>query len=625
MMAGSMSAHLVRSTSTAQASARPARTAVPPSRGAATLPCPAAQIEAALQRVVASGLFRRSSRHRQFLRHVVRAALADEHDELKEVIIGIEVFGRVLASYDPRSDPVVRVEAGRLRQKLERFYAGEGADETLEITIPVGGYLPHFRLRATAAERAAMRRSIAVLPFASLSGHPDDAALSIGLANQLIDTLARIPALKVVARVSSLDAGGRDLPLKTVGRLLGVDHVVEGSLQRSGTRVRCIARLSQARDGLQLWSQRFDDDASADPFDFQDRIAAAVLEGVTTALRSVGVAVAAPASSPSPVPTPNAEARVIFDRARALNLLGSIEGYREAIVLLEEATTLDPGFAGAHSHLGVTRAMLGPYVFAPTFPNFTKVREAALRALALDPLDGEARALLANHAFRFERDWEGAEAQFREALRVAPSSPLVHNYFSWALVFNGRREEAIRHAGIAMALDPLNTTLRAHNARLHGYARDYPTAIAEVQAVLERDPQHLYARLVLGITHLSRGDCDAALSCFERIARDVPEHSSAHFHIVCIWGLRGEIAYGRQRLDALLHRLRGTDYTPFAIALAEACLGDREATLDALELTARTYDNLTVSIPYHPLFDRFRDDPDYLALLARHGLKLAPA
>ncbi len=623
-----MTAHLLRSTPIAHAATQPDRAAAAAApRDASTLPYPAVQIEAALQRILASGLFRRSLRHRHFLRHVVRAALAAEHDELKEVIIGIEVFGRVLASYDPRTDPVVRVEAGRLRQKLERFYAGEGASEPFEITIPVGGYLPRFVPRPPAAERAEACRSIAVLPFANLSDHPDDAALSIGLANQLIDTLGRMPVLKVVARVSALDAGGRDLPLKTVGKLLGVDHVVEGSLQRSGMRIRCVARLSRVRDGVQLWSQRFDasDAASAELFDFQDRIAAAVLDGVAKALRPAGIAAAPPQSPPSPGPTQNAEARVFFDRARALNLQGSIEGYREAIALLEEATTLDPAFARAHSHLGVTRAMLGPYVFAPTFPNFTKVREAALRALALDPLDGEARALLANHAFRFERDWEGAELQFREALRVAPSSPLVHNYYSWALVFNGRRDEAIRHAAIATALDPLNITLRAHNARLHAYARDYKTAIAEVRAVLERDPHHLYARLVLGIAHLSRGDHEAAMPCFERIARDVPEHSSAHFHMICVWALRGEIAYGRQRLDALLHRLRDTDYTPFNVALAQACLGEREAALAALEITARTYDNLTVSIPYHPLFDRFRDDPDYLALLARHGLKLAPA
>ena len=581
-------------------------------------------IEAALERILASATFRRSQRHRQFLRHVVLAAIDNAQEQLKEVIIGIAVYGRELPTYDPRNDPVVRVEAGRLREKLQRFYDDEGNDEVFEITIPVGGYMPQFVARPSADARASAQRSIAILPFSNLSGHADDTTFSIGLADQLIDTLGRLPVLKVVARVSALEAHQLELPLKSVSKLLGVDHIVEGSIQRSGTRIRCIARYSRAKDGLQIWSHRFEepDATQADLFDFQDTIADAVLAAVTA---SLGPAEGSGHESPArAVSTQNSEARYLFDRARYLAQQGSIDGYRQAIVLLEKAIVLDPRFAQAHSHLGAARAMLGPYVFAPTFPNFDKVKEAALRALELDPLDGEARALIANCTFRFDRDWPRGEAEFREALRIAPSSPLVHNAFSWALVFNGRYREAIQHARIALNLDPLNIALRAHNARLYAYTGDHDTAISELHAVLELDPRHLYGRLALGIVHFTRGALDLAMPCFAEILDEMPDHSSAQLHVICIRGLRGEVARGKEMLAAILGRLGNNHFTPFFVALAQACLGEREAALASLEETARSSDHLTVSIPYHPIFDRYRDDPDYLAFLARHGLRLPP-
>ena len=613
---------------------RRARAAAPESaaRGRAVLRAyPSAVIEAALERVLASATFRRSQRHRHFLRHVVRAALADEEDQLKEVIIGLEVFGRPLATYDPRSDPIVRVEAGRLREKLVRFYADEGIAEAFEIRIPVGGYLPEFAARPPGSQRQAIERSIVVLPFANLSGHPEDGFFAVGLADQLIDTLGRLPTLKVVARTSALEAGGRELPLKSVSKLLGVDHVVEGSIQRSGVRIRCIARYSRARDGVQLWSQRFEesDAALADTFALQDRIAEAVLDAVNASLATSRDGRPRDRLQSRPPATDSTEARDLFERARIVAQQGSIDGYRRAIATLERAVTLDPGFAQAHSQLGAARAYLAPYVFAPTIPSFAKVKEAALRALALDPLDGEAHVLLAVIAHRIEHGWEQAEPLFRHALRIAPSSTLAHTAYSWGLVFNGRNAEAVHHARVALELDPLNITQRAHNARLYSYAGDYRTALAELDEVLALDPGHLYARLVLGIIHLSMGAPDAAMACFDRVAEQVPDHSSAHLHRVCVHGMRGDVERGRRELDALLARLDaqgdgGIGCSSFNVALALGCLGDRDGMLARLEQAARDRDYLFVSTPAHVLFDRYRGDPDFVALLHRHGLALLP-
>lgn len=588
-------------------------------------------VEATLERVLASSAFRRSQRHRQFLRHVIRAALANEQEQLKEVIIGLEVFGRALSTYDPRRDPIVRVEAGRLREKLERFYADEGASEAFEITIPVGSYMPQFNRRRAVPD---LRRSIAILPFNNLTNLPHDGAFAIGLADQLIDTLGQVKGMKVVARVSALKASEKELSLRALSTLLGVDHIVEGSIQRSGTRLRCIARLSRAKGGVQIWSRRFEqaDSATDDLFALQDEIADAVLAAVTASLIEGGGpsgAATSTASTPQRAPlTHSNEARALFERARYLALQGSIDGYTRAIALLEKAVTLDPDFAQAHSQLGATRANLGPYVFAPTIATFAKVKESLLRALELNPLDGDAHALLAVIAHRIESGWETAEPLFIEALRMSPSSTLAHSSYAWALVFHGRYDEAIAHAKTAMELDPLNLAQRAYNARLYSYAGDYETALAELQIVLELDPDHLYGRLVLGIIHLSMGYPDQALPHFERVAEAVPDHSSAHLHIVCVHGMRGEVERGRRELEALLARWkampadRAPNYSPVYLALAAACLGDRDAMLHHLEQAASDRDYLFITTPSHVLFDRYRDDPAFIDLLHRHGLKL---
>ena len=232
--------------------------------------------------------------------------------------------------------------------------------------------------------------------------------------------------------------------------------------------------------------------------------------------------------------------------------------------------------------------------------------------------------MLAVIAHRIEAGWEAAEPLFLAALRIAPNSTLAHTTYSWGLEFNGRHDEAIRHARIALELDPLNITQRAHNARLYSYAGRYELALSELRAVLELDPDHLYALLVLGIIHLSMGNPDDAMPCFERVAAMVPDHTSAHLHMICVHGMRGEIERGKRELADLLDRMGNMRFSTFNVALALACLGDRDGMLAALEESARNRDYLFVSTPAHVLFDRYRDDAGFVDLLTRHGLRLLP-
>jgi TolB-like protein len=587
---------------------------------------PAALIEVTLERVIASRTFRRSLRHRAFLSHVVRAGLAGRRELLKEVIIGIEVFGRALPDYDPRRDPIVRVEAGRIREKLARFYEHEGAAESFEIVLPVGNYLPQFVRRKFNAHSfvRADAHSLAVLQFANLSGAADDASFALGITDQLIDTIGRVPGLRVVARLSTLKARDTGMDLKSIGKLLGVDHVVEGSIQRHGSRLRCTAQLSRTKDSLRVWSQRFEQDMAVDDdlFGFQDAIAESVLSIVSTLHLPVAgnVLPGRDVNALAPPGTAHREARDLFERARYLYQQRSHDALTKAIGLLERAVEIDPLFAQAHSHLGSCYASRVGLMSEPTYPRFHQIKRIALRALELDPLDGDARALLAGILSRIERQWRLAEPMYHDALRLAPNSVLVHSNYAEGLVYNGRVDEALRHARLAQDLDPLNLGLRAVTGRIAMFARDYDLALHEFNAVLQVEPDHYFARVVSGVSLLCIGDAAAALAAFDRFEALQTTHYTHRFCRICAHGVAGDIERGTHELAALLAEIGDRHFSHANLAMSLVCLGDVDGSLAAIERAADMHDLLFTCLPAHPLFGPVRRDPRYPALLARYGL-----
>ncbi len=602
-----------------------------------------ALVQDTLDRILASVTFGRSIRHRSFLRHVVQAALEGRHAALRETVIGLEVFARDSADYDPRSDPIVRIEAGRVREKLARYYADEGRSDAFEIQLPVGGYLPRLARRAAQAPVRSLG-SFAVLPFASLSSQAADGLFCEALADQLIDRLSRVPGVRVVGRLSAGEAQARTVDMKVVGKLLGVQHVVTGSVQRAGGRYRCIAQVIRTRDRVCVWSQRLESDVAeqTDLFAFQDRIA----DVVTTAgpLASTGdstgdsdahstedsdahstahSAALHVAASPARF-MGGAPARDLYERARYLVQVRSNEGLEKGIALLARSIELAPDFAPAHSQLGIALSAYYGIMARPTLPAFREVERCARRALALDPLDGEARALLANIAFRVDRDWTRAEPLYLEALRVAPNSAAAHQLYAAALVFNGRYLEAVEHARIAFDLDPLNVTVRIHLAVVTAYARDYATALDEFRAILDLEPDHFYTHVMAGSTYLWAGDGDAARRHFDRACEIAPGHPIPLFDQVFLHGMLGRREQGRRQLDALLVGLEGTHYQRYNRAMAESFLGDVDALCAALREAAAAHELLFISLPADPSFDAHRDDPRLVALMEEYGLPRLP-
>jgi adenylate cyclase len=233
-------------------------------------------IECQLHRILQSPGFRKCAQLSRFLRFAVDQALAGSNGASKETLIGIEIFGR-RPDYDPGSDPVVRVEARRLRVKLAEYYSGEGREDPVRIEMPKGGYLPLFETRVVE------ERSLAVLPFAHAAGDGILGALSEGLMARLIAGLASGGGLRIVSSTSVLRYKNCAQDARIIGEELNASMILEGSLRRAGRRFRCDAQLVSSTDGLHRWARSIDS-GHRDRFAVEDEFASLIGAGVRTAI-----------------------------------------------------------------------------------------------------------------------------------------------------------------------------------------------------------------------------------------------------------------------------------------------------------------------------------------------------
>jgi len=357
-----------------------------------------AHVEAQLELILASPQFKKSERMNRFLRFVVGQALLGNDRDLKEYSIGLEVFDKD-ASFDPRIDNNVRTEARRLRAKLSEYYAEAGKNDPVIIDLPKGSYVPRFLAPELAAagkapvappapaiaaapsrsslfvvvviaaltlamaalvwrqlepaRPAPKFRSIAVLPFLNLSGGDENDYFTAGLTEEILNHLAEVPSLKVVARTSSFQFNGKNEDVRAIGKRLNVECVLEGSVRRVGDRLRITNQLISTADGYHVWSQSFERDAD-NLFALQDEISIRVVQ-------ALGISAAAvPAPSP-----PNPKAYRLYLQARHHWNRWNSDDLARSIALLDEALVLDPKYARAHAGLASAYGVLGVWGAAP--------------------------------------------------------------------------------------------------------------------------------------------------------------------------------------------------------------------------------------------------------------------
>jgi serine/threonine protein kinase/Tfp pilus assembly protein PilF len=425
--------------------------------------------------------------------------------------------------------------------------------------------------------------SIAVLPFVNMGGDKENEYFSDGLAEEIINFLAQIPGLKVTARTSAFAFKGKTEDIRKMAGALGVATILEGSVRRSGPRIRVTAQLINAHDGYHLWSQRYDRDM-ADLFDLQDEIAQSIASALHVKLAGTPV----PYKPSLPAYEALLKARYCFGTFRPDLLAHAKECYEQAIAL-------DPKFAQAHCEYGNYFWGLALAGALPANQALPMIRSLAERALELDPSLPDGHAMSGIVAVYLEYDWKEAERRFRLAMARDPVSVNVRLYYTWYLQLVGRPTEAVQQMNLGLQADPLNLTLRQNRAVFLAGARRDEEAAEGFREVLELNPSMVLAQLALAALHASRGELGQALALCEKAYAVAPLPSG----IGLLAGLlkrTGDV----QQAEELLQKFQPADAfgVPRGLAIYHWVLQEFEAEADWLEKAIDQHD------PYGALFLR---------------------
>jgi serine/threonine-protein kinase len=465
--------------------------------------------------------------------------------------------------------------------------------------------------RRTHARRASVPDSVAVLPFANDSADPEVEYLSEGVAESLLDALARLPKLRVLAQGTVARFKSRlDEPVE-VGRELGVATVVSGRLRKHQDEVRLSCELVRVADGTRLWGQRYEVPLAELPA-LRDEIGDRLAEHLK------GKAVSRAPKRSARLDTAGAASYQACLRGRRLLHHWTPDAIRTSVKEFDEAVSLDPKNALAWSCLAHAWATVGIGKIAPPSDAFPRAKSAALRALELDPRNDEAYLSLGIVREHWEWDWEASESAFRRSIEIAPGHAAAHLYFGILLSALARHEEARSEAGLAVELDPLYSFTQAGFGHTLFYARRYEEAVVAYRRSVEIDPETTYGHSDLARALEFSGQIPAALSEYERAMRlagssaSVPSSGLANVLV-----LAGRADEAREML-ATLEQMRAERYvSAWVIATMHSALGQDEQALDWLERAYDEHDSAIVWLKVHPRFDALRGTPRFAALLAR--------
>ncbi|HEY1469176.1 MAG TPA: tetratricopeptide repeat protein [Candidatus Acidoferrum sp.] len=460
-------------------------------------------------------------------------------------------------------------------------------------------------------------RSLAVLPLENFSGNPEQDYLSDGMTEALIARLSAIPALRVISRTSAMQFKGTRKSVPAIAKELNVDAVIEGSVLRSGDKIRISVQLIRADTDEHLWSGTYDREMQ-DVLTLQSD----VTRGIA---RQIEVAVNGPQRG-LPV-GPRTVAPDVYEaylKGRFALNKNTQAGLGEALQHFQTAVAADPTFAPAYAGLATTYSALG-LVFHGEPPSETRPKTiiAARKALELDPELAEARVLLAN-ALQKDWRWEEAESEYRRALELSPNDAAAHAGLADWLLCQGRREEALASARRAQELDPLEFDGTQVGWILF-QAHRYDEAIRELRTAVTMEPNNPMALWFLGYALIGAKRFDEAITTLEKAASFSDRSSAVLGVLVHAYASAGRRAQALRVVGELQQRRQKGYVPPAAFLNAYLGLGDKEQAFAWMERCAEERSNILQFLKVHPFFDPLRDDPRFAEFLRRANLSPAPA
>jgi TolB-like protein len=623
-------------------------------------------VRSELDSIVSSSAFVGSWRCQEFLRFVVERALEGEFENLRERMIGVELFGRRV-DYDRSNDAVVRVRATEVRKRLNQHYSGLDTRPNVRIELPAGSYVPkfhwahpqmpieapaqsngristdetatevdasqgtrmaneiwrHWRLLACGLAALCIvafvsylilrnwfpsdRRihSLAVLPLQNLSGDPKQEYFADALTEELTVSLGHVSALRVISRTSAEVYKGSNKALPEIARALGVDAVVEGAVALDGDEARITAHLVDAGTDRQIWARTYIRSVNS-VLALQGEVAQEIADAVSIEL------------------TPDEKTRLarlqpVDIEAQNLYLLGAhvmdLGDPQQALGYFQRAIEEDPDFARAHAALADCYGWLGQLGLMPYSEAFSNEKVEAMKAIQLDEDLPLGHLELGDAALNLDWDWATQEKEIKRALQLNPSSAPAHWAYCLMLEKLGRIPEALDELKIFLVLDPVSNRSFVNSADAYYFARQYDLALTQIKRV-DQPTSPGSASFVQAIIHAETGAYDEAVKTFLKLG----DHAHPLGHLGNVYARAGRVAEARAIIPRLEEQVRERGIGAYEIALVYAGLGENDQAFEWLEKAYSMRNKGLTYLKIDPCLDPLRSDPRFTNLLSRVGL-----
>jgi TolB-like protein/Tfp pilus assembly protein PilF len=448
-------------------------------------------------------------------------------------------------------------------------------------------------------------KSIAVLPFVDFSQLHDQEYFCDGISEEILDALAKIEGLRVVARTSAFSFKGKNADVAEIAQKLNVRNILEGSLRREGNRIRITAQLVNATDGSHLWSETYERELQG-VFAVQDEITRSIVDALKIRL----------AVAPSARPQQNTEAYDLYLQGLYLSNKSDEESLRKSLTFFQRALDIDPSFARAWT--GIAKAWLWlADLYVRPLEAYPKMKEAASRALALDERDAEAHCYLGEAKRILNRDLAGEEKELRRALEIDPNSATAHLFMALLKTEQSELGEGVNGIQEAERLDPLAPVICTFAVGIYLAADRIDDAIDAGKRTVQLDPNYVYFEPVLANAYREKGDFQKAIELYEKA------QSTTHFPsqgLAITYAKMGRREDARRILEQLIEKSRQQYVAAERIAAVYAALGEKDEAFRRLERAFDEHSAPMAGLTTHPEFRPLRSDPRFADLLRRIGI-----
>ena len=543
------------------------------------------------------------------LRQIVARMLAKDIDKryqtMKDVVADLKNLQR-------------KIEFKAELEKTSKLHPDESKTQVLRAPVTeLPGFTPSARASVSPASRNILglessSPSIAVLPFVNISNDPDNEYFCDGLAEELLNALSKIEALRVAARTSAFSFKGREADIREIGTKLNVSAVLEGSVRKAGNRLRITAQLVNVADGYHLWSERYDRQME-DVFDIQDEISLSIVAALKVRL------LGDEKEKVLKRYTENTEAHRLYLMGLYFTSRGTKEGAQKGIEHFHQAIEVDPGYALAFAGLADAYCWLS-HLYAEPKAVLEKARAAARTALELDETLAEAHVALGLVKLWYDWEWPEVEREFRRAIELNPSYAEAHHWYAFYLTAMKRFDEGRTEVKHALALDPLSLMIQSMAGWCLYFARRYDEAIAQFRQSLELEPNFFISYWGLGWTYIQQGHYQEAIT---ELNRALPLSGGGTEILAALGHAFARLGEKRKARESLqqLEQLAGQRYvSPFYRALVHVGLGEREQACAALHQACDDRFEWLTQCQVDPVWDPLHSEPCFQELQRRIGL-----